>query len=118
MGNDTIKESLLKKSPGLITLKKTEKILEQMKNCIGSITIDKLNGTGFFCNIRYKDNNKKDKILPVLMTNYHVLNEKNTKEKDINIIIRHNSIKKVVKKIKKITEKLILVKNMIRQLLK
>ena len=48
MEDDTIKEKLLKKSPGLITLEKTEIILDQMKKCIGKIIFDNSDGTGFF----------------------------------------------------------------------
>lgn len=96
MEDDTIKGKLLKKSPGLITLEKTEIILDQMKKCIGKIIFDNSDGTGFFCNIHYKDKNNKDKILPVLMTNYHVFNGNG---KEINIAIHNDNIKDV-KKIK------------------
>ena len=54
----------------------TEKILDQMKNCICKIKINGVFGTGFFCAIPL--GNKE--TIKVLMTNYHVLNENDMEE--------------------------------------
>ena len=52
-----------------ITLKATEKILDQMNNGICIINNNNRKGTGFFVKIPYKND-----ILPVLITNNHVIN--------------------------------------------
>ena len=60
-------------SPNPITIEGTEQILFQMKNCICKIHKkegDK--GTGFFCKIPIPNND----FLPVLITNNHVLKER------------------------------------------
>ena len=54
-----------------ITIKETKIILSQMKNCICKLKINNKIGTGFFCKIPFKNN----KMMKVLMTNYHILNE-------------------------------------------
>ena len=64
-------EKKIKNMPDPVTISGTETILNQMKNCICKIKINKTNGTGFFCTI----NNKNKKTMNVLMTNYHVLDE-------------------------------------------
>lgn len=62
-------------------VKQTTKILEQMKNCICKILISgKENGTGFFTTFSYKNKN-----YPVLITNYHII--------DNEYIKQNNSIK-------------------------
>ena len=61
---------------GLVTIKGTDIILKQMKNCICKIY--KANGTGFFCYIPFE--NKK---LRVMVTNYHVIDEDFIKENNI-----------------------------------
>ena len=65
-----------------ISLKKAEKITEQMKTCICQV-YGKETRTGFFCKIRYEG-----KDIPVLMTNYHIINDdflKDTRELKISI---------------------------------
>ena len=62
-----------------ITIEKTEKILNQMKNCICKIEGKEI-GTGFFCKINYNQN-----IIPVLITNTHIL--------DLEFIKLNNAIK-------------------------
>ena len=69
-------EQLLKDYPEPIDIKGTYKILEQMENSV--CLIYKVKGgkaSGFFCNIFYE--NYK---IPVLITNYHVINENYIKE--------------------------------------
>ena len=76
---ERIDEGKIKGAIDSITLENTLKIVEQMKTCICKIYADSV-GTGFFCKLAYK--NKK---IPVLMTNYHILSldylEKNKKIK-------------------------------------
>ena len=50
-----------------ITIEKTEKIVNQMKNCICKIEGKEI-GTGFFCKINYNQT-----LIPVLMTNSKIL---------------------------------------------
>ena len=74
-------EIFFEKSPKPISFENTEKILSQMKNCI--CKIHKNNGekgTGFFCKIPYTN---QSKLLTVLITNNHVLNENDLKNNNI-----------------------------------
>ncbi len=75
-------EGLIKGSIDSMTIEKTEIILDQMKKCICKVIGDKI-GTGFFCKILYEN-----KLIPVLITNYHVINDnyiKNNKQIKISI---------------------------------
>ena len=73
---DFNKEKYINDSPLPVSIKGTEIILDQMKTCICKILKDNaVKGTGFFCKIPYENN-----LLPVLITNNHVLNSK-----DINV---------------------------------
>jgi V8-like Glu-specific endopeptidase len=67
---DTIKEKDIKTSPEPVSFKGTETILDQMNNSICRIYTDNGKGTGFFTQIPYKL-----KLLPVLITNNHVINK-------------------------------------------
>ena len=59
--------------------------LKYMKDYICKVS-GKIVGTGFFCKIKYED-----KLIPVLMTNYHVLDDNYIKDhKQINIYINNN----------------------------
>ena len=61
----------------------TSKILEQLRKCICKIKLKGEYGTGFFCKILFGKETMK-----VLMTNYHVLKEKNLKEnKKLNLLL-------------------------------
>ena len=53
-------------------------ILDQLMNCICKIKIKERLGTGFFCKIPFEK-----ETIKVLMTNYHILNEKDLKENQI-----------------------------------
>ena len=64
---DNRKEEYFTKSIEPISLKQTEKILEQMKN--NSICRINNKGTGFFVKIQYKS-----KLLPALITTNHTIN--------------------------------------------
>jgi hypothetical protein len=87
---------------GPITIEETSIIIEQMKNCICKIIIKELfekKGTGFFCNIPFKNQN-----FQVLITSNNLINEnyiKNNKQifltlndnkeyKEININLEQN----------------------------
>ena len=53
-------------------------ILDQLMNCICKIKMKERLGTGFFCKIPFEK-----ETIKVLMTNYHILNEKDLKENQI-----------------------------------
>ena len=78
-------EKELKKYPTTISFECTERILEQMKNSICRIKLKDGNlGTGFFCKIPFPT---EDKLLPVLITNNHLINEILLERKNEEIII-------------------------------
>ena len=92
---DYIKEKYTNASPDPISLKQTEKILEQMK----SNSICRINdkGTGFFVKIPYKS-----KLLPVLITTNHAINfDDILDEKNISLYLNNDKIKKTIKLDKK-----------------
>ena len=62
-------EGLIKGSIDAMTLEKIDKITEQMKKYIYKVFGNGV-GTGFFCKISYQD-----KLIPVMITNYHVIND-------------------------------------------
>ena len=68
--SDIIQEKLVEDQPIPVSIQGTELILDQMKKCICQIYQDDKKGTGFFCQIPFLNN-----LLPVLITNNHVLNE-------------------------------------------
>ena len=49
------KEKLIENYPIPVTIEGTNKILNQLKNCICKIENKNDNGTGFFCIISYKN---------------------------------------------------------------
>ena len=67
--------------PKWISLKSTEIIIEQMKSKICKIFLDSGNGTGFFCKISFPNN----KLIPVLITNNHVIDKEILNNENINI---------------------------------
>jgi len=78
-------EGLIKGAIDSITIEKTEIILNQMKKCICKVFGNEI-GTGFFCKILYQK-----KLIPVLITSYHVLNDDFiNKNKQIKISIIEN----------------------------
>ena len=72
-----IQEKKLTNYPDLVTIEGTNKILNQMKNCIAKI-YNGNNGTGFFSHIPY--NNGKS---PAFTTNYHVINKQSILQKHV-----------------------------------
>ena len=74
---ECIDEKLLDNYPSYVSIEQTKIILAQLENSICKIyTNDEGQGTGFFCNIKYKNSNKS---LFALITNNHVLDENNIK---------------------------------------
>jgi len=54
-----------------VTAESTQKILEQMKNCICKVKNNQIIGIGFFCRIPYKNNTK----INVLITSYQIIDD-------------------------------------------
>ena len=63
-------ESLLTLYPKVITYECSKKNIKQMEKSIYKIKIGEEQGTGFFCKIPFPN---KNKMLPVLITNNHVI---------------------------------------------
>ena len=89
MESDIIEEIFTEKSPNPVSIEGTEKILYQMRHSICKIIKKKgEKGTGFFCFIPITDN----KVLPVLITNNHILNEKDIKNNEtIKVTINNDN---------------------------
>ena len=95
------KEKNITDFPDLIQYESSKKINEQMEKYIAKIKVDKEQATGFFTKIPFPD---KSKLLPVFITNNHIINEEilnsNKKieidikeEKDIIYLNLNNRIK-------------------------
>ena len=78
-------ESDMRGYPHIISYECTQTIMEQMKNNIFKVNIGEQQGTGFFCKIPFI---KKDEMLPVLITNNHVINQDLLNKKDATITIK------------------------------
>ena len=88
---DKIKGKYIITSPEPISLRETEKIVEQMK----SNSICRINdkGIGFFTKIPYKS-----KLLPVLITTNQVISTDDIRnEKNISLYLNNNKIIKTIK---------------------
>ena len=81
------KEKDIKGNSNSIFYEILETILEQMRNCICLINCKKGgNGTGFFCKFPFPD---KYNLLPVLITNNHVLEQKDISNgEEIKILMK------------------------------
>ena len=66
------KESILNNYPNIISCECSKKIISQMERNICKVNIGKTQGTGFFCKIPFPT---KEKMLPVFITNNHLINE-------------------------------------------
>ena len=88
-----IQEKYIENSPNPLTIEGTETILFQMKNSICKIiSNDGKKGTGFFCKIPYLN-----KLLPVLITNNHILDENSiAKGKKIEITLNDDKIALII----------------------
>ena len=88
-----IEEISIKDALSPVSIKSTEIILDQMKNCVCKIHKGKINGTGFFIRISYNN-----KLYDLLITNNHVLNEQDIKtDKIVNISLNNGQIYKGIK---------------------
>ena len=90
--SDSIKEKYIKTSPEPVSLEGTKQILNQMNDSVCRIYND-CKGTGFFTKIPYKS-----KLLPVLITNNHVINKDDIKNNKIISLYINND--KIIKEIK------------------
>ena len=77
-----------------LSIEGTKNILEQMKNCVFKIfSENEVKGTGFFCNIPYQDI-----TIPVMITNYHIINLDYIKNyKNIKIILDDDKEERTIK---------------------
>ena len=83
-------EKELEKYPTMISFDCIERILEQMKNSVCRIKLmDGSLGSGFFCKIPF---GSKDKFLPILVTNNHLINKLvlENKEEPIFVYTKNN----------------------------
>ena len=85
-------ECIMTDYPGLISLACIKKIPEQMEKKICKVKAGQNKGTGFFIKIPFPDNNN---MLPVFITNNHVINTGFLYKKDaiIQIDIKADKIK-------------------------
>ena len=89
--SDIMQEKLFVNQPIPVPIEGTEKILFQMKNCICKIHKEDGNkGTGFFCKIPILNN-----ILPVLITNNHILGENDIENGKIIKMTINSNIKEI-----------------------
>ena len=70
--------------PRVVSYECSKTIIDQMKKNICKMKIGKEQGTGFFCEIPFPN---EDNLLKVLITNNHVINEQTLKKKDAVIPI-------------------------------
>ena len=91
--NDLKKEVMIEKYPKPVSIEDTKKIVNQLENNICKIyKKDGSKGTGFFCNISYNNI-----IIPVMMTNNHVIDEKYIKENnEIQITLNDDKEEKII----------------------
>ena len=86
------KEIYINSSPDPVSLKGTEEIANQMKNSVCKI-YNNGNGTGFFTKIPYKS-----KLLPVLITNSHVIKKEDIlNDKIISLSFNNEEVTKKIK---------------------
>ena len=88
------KESVLNNYSNLISYESSKKIIEQMEKNISSIKIGEEQGTGFFCKIPFPN---QDKMLPVFITNNHVINRDALNKDKIELDIKKEESMKVIK---------------------
>jgi len=72
-----------------VSLETTEKIIDQMKNCICKISTENgPKGTGFFCKIPFPD---FEHLLPILITNNHIIDDSNLENERNKVILYLNN---------------------------
>ena len=89
MSDSDIKQGvLIQDQPSPVSLQGTKNILFQLENCICQIyQKNGGKGTGFFTKIKFQN-----KLLPVLITNNHVLKEEDIKNNEIIKLTIYNNI--------------------------
>ena len=92
---EVINESLLTGYPKVISYETTKKIIEQMGKTICKLKIEEEQGTAFFCKIPFPD---KNNMLPVFITNNHIINNELLSNKDLIIEFKIEE-DKVIKKL-------------------
>ena len=94
MSEDIIQEKMSLKYPKPVSIEGTEKILDQMKNCVCKIILENGDrGTGFFCNIKC---NKE--FIPVMITNNHIIDSNYiSNNKFIIITLNNDKEDKIIK---------------------
>ena len=89
--SDIIPEKLNKDQPIPVSIGGTKRIIFQMENCICKICLKNGTiGTGFFGKIPFNNN-----LLPVLITNNHVLNKNDIDNNKIIELIINNKVKTI-----------------------
>ena len=89
---DILKEKFISISPEPVSFRGTEEILAQMNNSVCRI-YNNWKGSGFFTKIPYKS-----KLLPVLITNNHVIGKEDIKKnKNFSIYLNHNKLLKSIR---------------------
>ena len=93
-------EKKIKNSPDFVSMSGTQTILNQMRNSVCKIKMNKTNGTGFFCKIPLENS-----TMNALMTNYHVLDENYYNQNGaLNLFINNEEEVKIINlKIKRTT---------------
>ncbi len=87
-----INEAELRDYPRRIFYESTKKILEQMEKNICKINMDGKRGTGFFTKISVDD-----KLIPIFITNYHVIKkEELDNKKEIKVDVFNDESKKII----------------------
>ena len=79
------KEGYLTGNPNVLSFDYLTEIVNQMENCVCKIKIDSNLGTGFPYKIPFPT---EKELLPVLITNNHIINEKALFEKNKKIFIK------------------------------
>ena len=75
---------ILASYPNIVPYESSKKIIEQMENAICQIKIEDMQATGFFCKIPFPD---KSSMLPVLITNNHIINGQLLYQNDATILL-------------------------------
>ena len=93
-------ESAIAGYPDVISYETYNKIKEQMEKCICKVKIGETMGTGFFCKIPFPDRNN---MLPVFITNNHILNRAllYSNNTNIKIYIKEDTDIKIVTNLNK-----------------
>ena len=87
-------EKFQQKYPKSVSIEGTQKILDQMKNCVFKIILENgQRGTGFFCNIPCNN-----KLIPVMITNNHIIDSHYiNNNKFILITLDNDKVDKAIK---------------------